>query len=90
MQCFALTTMEKLQQVPSSFWSNCLLIIMGGVMALILVRHAKQMNKMVLGTMIFLFFTTVCFTWVYERNEPKALTPLVNAIAPFLPSKLTY
>ncbi|WED64189.1 hypothetical protein PXH66_17775 [Synoicihabitans lomoniglobus] len=82
-----MTTMEKLQQVPQRFWVNVLLVIGGGILALILVRHAARMNRMVLGTIIAVFICTVCFQWIYERNEPRALTPLINTIAPLLPSK---
>lgn len=31
--------------------------------------------------------TTVGFQWIWERNEPRFLTPYVNLIAPFFPSK---
>ncbi|WP_221031123.1 hypothetical protein [Actomonas aquatica] len=86
----AMTTLEKLQAVPQRFWINVLLIIAGGVLALILVRHAARMNKYVLGLLIFLFVSTVGFQWIYERNEPRVLTPVVDVLAQFLPTKGFY
>jgi len=32
----------------------------------------------------------VFFSWVYNRNEPKFLTPIVEKIAPFFPSAGAY
>ena len=34
--------------------------------------------------------TVVGFHWIYNRQEPKFLTPLVDKIAPFLPSAGSY
>ena len=34
--------------------------------------------------------TGIGFSWIYERDEPKFMTPLVEKIAPLLPSKTTY
>lgn len=90
MLVLAITTLEKLQAVPRHFWINVLLIIFGGVLALVLVRHAAKMNKYVLSLLIFLFVSTVGFQWIYERNEPRALTPMVDILAQFLPTKGYY
>lgn len=90
MVWLAVTTLEKLQSVPRRFWVNASLVILGGLLAILLVRHAVRMNKLVLSLIIFLFVTVVCFQWIYERNEPRLLTPYVNKVAPFFPSKLEY
>ena len=42
-----------------------------------MVRHAAQMNKLVLGLIVFLWLSVVSFQLVYERNEPRFLTPYV-------------
>ena len=34
--------------------------------------------------------TGLGFSWIYERDEPKFMTLLVEKIAPLLPSKTTY
>ena len=83
----ATTTLEKLQAVPTRFWINTLFLIVGGWLAIMLVRHAAKMNKMVLTMIIVVALTTVGFQWIYERNEPRFLTPYINIVAPFFPSK---
>jgi hypothetical protein len=90
MLIFALTTMEKLRQVPKSFWINAAIVVLVLVAAVIIIRKIKEMNKIVLGIILAFVFVLVCFNWVYNRNEPKFLTPFVDMVAPFLPAKGSY
>lgn len=87
MLLLATTTLEKLQAVPARFWINAAIFIVGGWIAIMLVRNAARMNKMVLTMIIVVVVTTVGFQWIWERNEPAFLTPYINLIAPFFPSK---
>ncbi|MEJ6733009.1 MAG: hypothetical protein ACKVI3_05100 [Verrucomicrobiia bacterium] len=75
MFLFATTTLEKLQAVPQRFWVNAAIFIIGGWVAIMLIRHAARMNRMVLTMIILVSFTTVGFQWIWERNEPRFLTP---------------
>lgn len=45
----AVTTLEKLQAVPQRFWINAAIFIIGGWLAIMLLRHAAQMNKVILA-----------------------------------------
>lgn len=90
MLLFAATALEKLQDVPKAFWVNALMAIGAFIVAVILIRNAARMNKFVLGMIVFLFVAVVCFQWIFERNEPKFLTPYVEKVAPFFPSKIDY
>jgi hypothetical protein len=90
MLYIAMTTLEKLQMVPTRFWVNAVILIAGGVLALLLVRHAAEMHRGLLSFIISLFVVILGFQWIYERNEPDMLTPLINEIAPFFPSKINY
>ena len=90
MLLFALTTIEKLKQVPKSFWINTVIIVLGLVAAVFVLRKIKQMNKIVIGIILAVVFVLVGFNWIYERNEPKFLSPLVDMIAPFFPAKGSY
>ena len=90
MNFLATTAAQKFEAVPMAFWLNLLIAVGAVVLVVMLVRHAARMNKVVLSLAVFLFLSIVCFNWVYERNEPRVLTPIVNKIAPFLPNKLTY
>jgi hypothetical protein len=51
---------------------------------------AARMNKFVLFAIIAVTVLVVGITWVYERNEPKFLTPLIDTIAPFFPARSHY
>jgi uncharacterized membrane protein HdeD (DUF308 family) len=90
MLLFAVTTIEKLKQVPKSFWINAAIVILGLVAVVIILRKIKEMNKIVLGLILAIIFVLVGFNWIYERNEPKFLTPFVDMVAPFLPAKGSY
>jgi lysylphosphatidylglycerol synthetase-like protein (DUF2156 family) len=86
----AVTAMEKLKSVPPAFWLKLLLgvaIVVGVVIAL---RKVAAMNKAVLAAIIFIVVIVGGINWIYERNEPALLTPLIDKIAPFFPSKGSY
>lgn len=89
MLLFALTTLEKLERVPVEFWLKMVMIVAIFAFTIVLIRGISQVNKVVLTILVFLIVTGLGFHWVYERNEPKALTPAIDAIAPFFPSKKT-
>jgi len=90
MLIFALTTAEKLKEVPKSFWINAAIVILGLVAIVIIFRKIREMNKIVVGIILAFIFALVGFNWVYNRNEPRFLTPFVDLIAPFLPTKGSY
>jgi len=90
MLLFAVTTIEKLKQIPKHFWINAAIVILGLVAVVIIFRKIKEMNKIVLGLLIAIIVVLVGFNWVYNRNEPKFLTPFVDMVAPFLPTKGSY
>jgi heme/copper-type cytochrome/quinol oxidase subunit 2 len=89
MLLFALTTMEKLERVPVEFWLKMFSIVAIFALSIVLMRSISQMNRVVLTISVTLIVTVLGFNWVYERNEPKVLTPAINFIAPFFPSKGT-
>lgn len=91
MPLFALTTMEKIQQVPAHVWWIIVLGILGIFFGVTLVRHimAGAGKLLLFGLLLFAVFL-VGVDWVYDRDEPAFLTPAVDYIAPFLPSKGSY
>jgi lipid-A-disaccharide synthase-like uncharacterized protein len=90
MLWLAMTTLEKLQAVPARFWINVLLGSSTFFVLLIVIRHAARMNKLLLGLLIVLLLTGVAFQWIFERNEPRFLSPYIDKIAPWFPSKIDY
>jgi hypothetical protein len=47
------------------------------------------MNKLVLALIVFVVGGVLGFTWIYERNEPAFMTPIIDPIANsgFFPTK---
>jgi hypothetical protein len=86
----AATALDTLKQLPAMTWLKLAAIVAGFVVIVIFLRKIARMNKVVLAVIVFVVFTIVGFSWVYERNEPAFLTPLVEKIAPFFPSKGSY
>ena len=89
MLFFAVSALARLQNLPRKNLVNLGLGILVIIVAVIVIKQAARMNKFILATMIGLTLLVVCFSWVYQRNEPKFLTPLVDTIAPFFPAAPT-
>ena len=90
MLLFAVTAIEKLQTLKPDVWLKIGAAIAVFVIAILVFRRVMKMNKIIAGVIIFVVFSVVFFSWVYNRNEPKFLTPIVEKIAPFFPSAGAY
>ena len=86
---FAVSVMAKLEAIPKKNLINFGLAILVLIVAVVLIKQAARLNRFVLFAMVLATVLVVCFTWVYQRNEPKFLTPFVNEIAPFFPERPT-
>lgn len=86
----AATTLDKIKQIPPQFWWKVGLVVLALIVAVVILQKVAGMNKMVLAIVAFVVVTIVGFNWIYERNEPAFLTPIVDKIAPFFPSKGSY
>ncbi len=86
----AATTAEKLQKIPVAFWINLGLAVLIIIAVVIVLRKLAGANKVVLAVLSLIFVSVIGFNWVYERNEPKFLTPIVDKLAGFFPSKAGY
>ena len=92
MLFLAATTSEKLKAVPPMFWVKAGAIIAAILIGFIVLQKVAHMNKMVLGAIAFVVCGVLGFTWVYERNEPKFMSWLIEPIASsgFFPTKGGY
>jgi glucan phosphoethanolaminetransferase (alkaline phosphatase superfamily) len=90
MLLFAVTALEKLQTLKPDVWLKIGAGIGAFILAILLYRRVMKMNKVIAAVVIFVVGTVVFFSWVYNRNEPKFLTPVVERIAPFFPSAGSY
>lgn len=84
------TTLEKLKQVPPAFWWKVGGAMLAIIITVLILQRVAQMNKVVLAVIVLVVFTVVGVNWIYERNEPAFMTPIIDKIAPFLPSKGSY
>jgi EamA domain-containing membrane protein RarD len=90
MLFFAVSALAKLQNLPRKNLVNLGLAVLIIIVAVVLIKEAARMNRIVLFMIIAVTVMVVGFSWVYERNEPKFLTPVVDTIAPFFPSRPKY
>jgi len=90
MLLLAVTAMEKMKTLKPDVWLKIGIAIVAFIAVILVWRRIMRMNKVIAGVIIFVVGTVVFFSWVYNRNEPKFLTPVVNKIAPFFPSAGSY
>ena len=90
MALLAVTALEKLQTLPPAVWLKIGIAIAAFIVAVFLFRRVMKMNKIIAAVIVFVVVTVVFFSWVYNRNEPKFMTPIVEKVAPFFPSAGSY
>ena len=90
MLVLAVTAVEKMQTLKPEVWLKIGIAIAAFVIVILLFRRIMKMNKIIAGVIVFVVVTVVFFSWVYNRNEPRFLTPIVEKIAPFFPTAGAY
>jgi hypothetical protein len=87
MLFLAVNTIDKLKAVPPKDWWIFVGCIAGFFVAVFVLKKLLRVNKvfLFLGAFVVCGFTFV--SWVYNRNEPAFLTPFVDQLAQFLPTK---
>ncbi len=78
---------EKLRHVPPQAWINLGLCLLAVVIVVRLWRGLKKFNDFAPWFAATLAGSFIMFYWVYERTEPKFLTPVVDQLVYFLPTK---
>ena len=90
MLLLADSAVDKMKTLPADVWVKLAIAIAAILIGIFVFRHVMKMNKIIASIIAFVVFTVVFFSWVYNRNEPKFLTPLVERIAPFFPTAGSY
>lgn len=90
MILLAVTALEKMKTLKPEVWLKIGIVIVGFLLAVLLFRRIMRMNKIIAGVIVFVGLSVLFFSWVYNRNEPKFMTPIVEKIAPFFPSAGAY
>ncbi len=86
MLYFAISAIEKIRHLPKKNLVNLGLAALLVLVVIVLFKVAARMNKFVLGIIILVTLMVLMLTWVHERNEPKFLSPIIDAIAPYVPN----
>jgi MFS superfamily sulfate permease-like transporter len=81
---------DTLKQLPPQTWLKIGIGVAAFVVAVVVLRKVLKMNKVIMGVMVFVVGTVLFFSWVYNRNEPAFLTPIIEKVAPFFPSAGSY
>jgi 4-amino-4-deoxy-L-arabinose transferase-like glycosyltransferase len=90
MLLLAVTALEKIKTLPPAIWGKIAIAIAAFVLTIFLFRRVMKMNKIIASVIVFVVCTVVFFSWVYNRNEPAFMTPIVQKVAPFFPSAGAY
>src|SRR3978361_769444 len=90
MVWLAQSAVEKMKTLPPGVWLKDGVVIVAIIAAVMIFRKIVKMNKIIGSVIVFVVCTIMFFSWVYNRNEPKFLTPLVDRIAPFFPTAGAY
>jgi purine-cytosine permease-like protein len=78
---------DAFKRVPKQMWINIAICVVAVFMIVRLWRTLKQLNEFAPYLVAALAFAMIFFYWVYERSEPAFLSPFIEHIAPFFPSK---
>jgi glucan phosphoethanolaminetransferase (alkaline phosphatase superfamily) len=84
------TALEKMQTLPPAVWLKIVAAVAAFIVGVLVLRRLLKMNKVIASVIVFVVCTVVFFSWVYNRNEPAFMTPLISRIAPFFPSAGAY
>jgi hypothetical protein len=90
MLLLAVTALDKIKTMPPEIWAKIGIAIAAFILVIFLFRRVMKMNKIIAAIIVFVVLTIVFFNWVYNRTEPKFLSPIVDRIAPFFPSAGSY
>jgi amino acid transporter len=90
MLFLATSALEKAQSIPPATWLKLGIAVAAIVAVVVVLRAVAKMNKILLGVAVFVTVTIVFFSWVYNRNEPRWMSPVIDKIAPFFPSAGSY
>lgn len=82
--------MDQLKGIPKQTWINLGICLVAIIVLVKVWRVLKRINEFIpyIATVIAAFL--ILMYWVYDRSEPRFLTPLVDKLAPFFPAKTTY
>ncbi len=85
MLLFAASALETARSVPAATWLKLGIVIASLVALVFILRKIAGMNKILVGVAVLVVVSVIFFSWVYKRNEPAWMTPVIEKVAPFFP-----
>jgi hypothetical protein len=82
-----LSAWDQLKRVPKQTWINLIICVVALIVIVRVWRGLKKFNDYAPYFAAVLAASMIFFYWVYNRAEPAFLTPLVDRLAPFFPTK---
>ncbi len=79
---------QKIQEIPSTFWVTLLTVVIGVLIVVRVWRALKDFNDFAPYIALLAVMAIGTIYVVYERKEPEFLTPFVDQLAQFLPTKI--
>jgi di/tricarboxylate transporter len=84
------TVWEKIKAVPLDTWIGLAIAILVIFVLVRLWKNLREFNEFAPWIALFMIGGSVILYWTYERTEPKLLTPVINVLSQYLPSKIPY
>ena len=78
---------DQIRRVPRQAWINFVICVLAVLIVVRLWRAMKKLNDYAPYIVAVLVTATVFSYWVYNRTEPRILSPLVDRLMPFFPTK---
>ena len=82
----ATSFVDDIKHVPKETWINIGICVLAVVVVVRLWGALKKFNEFAPYLVALAAGAVIFFYWVYERQEPRFLSPVVDKIAPFFPS----
>jgi hypothetical protein len=81
------SALDQLRAVPKQTWINLAICVIAVIAIVKLWKGLRAINEFVPYIAAVLAGFLILFYWVYERAEPRFLTPVVEQLAHFFPTK---
>jgi hypothetical protein len=89
MLVLAVEAEQKLRNLPVKTLVYFGLVILALIVVIVVIKRVAGVNRIMLLLVGGAALIVLALTWVYNRSEPKFLSPVVDKIAPFFPSAPT-
>ena len=83
----ALQMSKVTEKLPPDFLMKTGLFLLVVLVIVIAVKIYQGSNKIFLSILLCAVIGVVFFNWIYNRNEPAFLTPIIEPLSQFFPTK---